>query len=105
MKIYSIVYLPLAQTDIEQYADNIFEYTGHQSSVKVFLQELDASISQLKDFPYSCAIYQAVRPLNSEFRQKPFGNYNIFYIVDEVSKRILIARVVLAKRAALQQSK
>lgn len=101
MKIYNIVYLPLAVQDIEQYADNIFEYTGHNSSVEVFLKELNSSIEQLKDFPYSCAIYQSVRPLNYEFRQKPCGNYNIYYIVNEMNKQVLIARIALAKRSML----
>ena len=96
-KIYILVYQQFAERDLEMYAKGIFEYTGHIEAAARFLSEIESSVTQLKDFPYSCSVYNSPKPLNREYRIKPCGRYNIFYTVDEVKKIILVVRIISSK--------
>lgn len=99
-KIYTLVYQQLAEQDLEVYAKIIFEYTGHIESVTRFLSEIETAILHLKDFPYSCSVYNSTKPLNREYRIKPCGRYNIFYTVDEAEKMILVVRIISSRMNA-----
>lgn len=95
--MYKLVFLEQASADIDHYAEKIFEYTEHRSSVKEFFDSIKFTCDQIAAFPYSCPVYQPVRSLDFEFRVKAFGNYSLFYIVNEADETIVVARIVLTK--------
>ncbi|MFZ5598240.1 MAG: type II toxin-antitoxin system RelE/ParE family toxin, partial [Bacillota bacterium] len=50
------------------------------------------------DFPYSCRVYQPVKPLEHEYRILHVKNYAVFYTVKEQEKLVEIFRVIYTKR-------
>jgi plasmid stabilization system protein ParE len=90
-----IRYLPIAQKDLQ---DIILYFLGNLKSPKAamdFIETFDKCILGLKEYPYSCKLYQSHVPLEFEYRFLPLKNYLIFYIVTE--NTIEIHRIVYAK--------
>lgn len=90
-----IRYLPIAQKDLQ---DIILYFLDNLKSPKAamdFIETLDKSILRLKQYPYSCKLYQSRKPLELEYRFLPVKNYLVFYIVTE--NIIEIHRIVYAK--------
>ena len=52
---------------------------------------------QAAQFPYSNGAYRPLRPLGKEYRKATFGNYLMFYWVEEETKSVVIARVVYGR--------
>lgn len=98
--MYEIRYLPMAK----KYLADIINYiTGHLKAPKAaldLLNCLDEAISRLGQFPYSCKVYQPIKPLNDEYRLLPVRNYAVFYVVKaqlvEIH-RIIYSRMDLTK--------
>lgn len=96
--MYKLSYLPLANRDIADAVNYIADELLAPKAALDLLDALDKSISRLKDFPYSCRVYQPVKPLEQEYRIIPVKNYAVFYTVDEKKKLVEITRVIYAKR-------
>ncbi len=96
--MYKLSYLPLANRDIVDAVNYIADGLFAPKAALDLLDALDKSISRLKDFPYSCRVYQPVKPLEQEYRIMTVKNYAIFYTVDEQKKLVEITRVIYAKR-------
>ncbi len=95
MIMNKIRYLPIAQKDLQ---DIIFYFLDNLKSSKAamdFIETLDNAILRLKQYPYSCKLYQSQKPLEFEYRFLPVNNYLVFYIVTE--NIIEIHRIVYAK--------
>ena len=90
-----IRYLPIAQKDLQDIISYFLDNLKSQKSAMDFIETLDKSILRLKRYPYSCKLYQASEPLESEYRFLLVKNYLVFYIVTE--NIIEIHRVVYAK--------
>jgi len=94
--MYKIRYLPVVQKDLH---DIILYFLDNLKSPKAamdFIETLDKSILRLKQYPYSCKLYQPREPLEFEYRFLPVKNYLVFYIVTE--NIIEIHRVVYARK-------
>ncbi len=96
--MYKLSYLPLARCDIANAVNYIAEELFAPKAALDLLDALDKSISHLINFPYSCRVYQPVKPLEQEYRIMSVKNYAIFYTVDEQNKLVEITRVIYAKR-------
>lgn len=96
--MYKLSYLPLANRDIADAVNYIAEMLAAPKAAFDLLNALDESISRLKDFPYSCRVYQPVKPLEREYRIMAVKNYAAFYTVNEQEKLVEIYRVIYAKR-------
>lgn len=96
--MYKLSYLPLANRDIADVVNYIADELFAPKAALDLLDVLDKSISRLRDFPYSCRVYQPVKPLEQEYRIMPIKNYAVFYTVDEQKKIVEITRVIYAKR-------
>lgn len=96
--MFKLSYLPLANRDIADAVNYIADELLAPKAALDLLDALDKSISRLKDFPYSCRVYQPVKPLEQEYRIMPVKNYAVFYTVDEQKKLVEITRVIYAKR-------
>lgn len=96
--MYKLSYLPLANRDIADIVNYIADELFAPKAALDLLDALDKSISRLADFPYSCRVYQPVKPLEQEYRILTVKNYAIFYTVNEQEKLVEITRVIYAKR-------
>lgn len=96
--MYRLSYLPIANRDITYTVNYIAETLAAPKAALDLLEALDESISRLKDFPYSCRVYQPLKPLEQEYRILTFKNYAVFYTVNEQDKLVEIYRLIYAKR-------
>jgi addiction module RelE/StbE family toxin len=96
--MYSVEYLPKAMQDMTE----IVNYIGHEldnaEAAEKLAVELIESADRLIDFPYANPVYHAKKPLKQEYRKLKVHNYIMFYRVDELEKRITIARVIYSRR-------
>jgi len=93
--MYKIRYLPIAQKDLHGIILYFLDKLKSQKAAMDFIQTLDKSILRLKQYPYSCRLYQPQKPLESEYRLLPVKNYLVFYIVTE--NIIEVHRIIYAK--------
>jgi len=87
MKKYQIRYLPETVTDRAMIKDYLSQY--YESTVKKFFMLLKEKISRLKDFPYSCPVYED----DPDYRTLVAGDYLVFYMVNEDNKIVEIHRI------------
>ncbi|MBS3969280.1 MAG: type II toxin-antitoxin system RelE/ParE family toxin [Clostridia bacterium] len=99
--MYKIKYLPLALKDLRNITDYISDTLKAPKAAVDLIDALDNSISRLAKFPYSCKVYQPIKPLEAEYRLLPVKNYLVFYAVtehDEVEiHRVIYKRMDLKK--------
>lgn len=95
-KIYSIVYLPLALSDLQQVVDYIAYELKAPQAAENFITNLDAAISRIEYFPMSAPSYKPDKRLKHDFRILVVENYLVFYTVLEDT--VEIHRVIYAKR-------
>ena len=57
--MYKITYLPLAEADIIDAVDYISFTLEAPKAAMALLDELDKTVRQLSEFPYSCELYSA----------------------------------------------
>ena len=86
-----------AINDVSHISCNAYEYTKDQNSGLVFLQLYDKTIENMAIFP------DGFSATTIEYRGYlihilPFGNYNLFFIIDEVGRRIIILRILYQKQ-------
>jgi toxin ParE1/3/4 len=93
--MYEIRYLPLARKDLIDIVTYITDHLKASNAAMDLLDALDESISRLKQFPYSCKVYQPTKLLEDEYRILTVNNYAVFYVVKE--QVVEIHRVVYAK--------
>jgi len=98
--MYELKYLTLAINDLHGIVDYITNILKAPKYAMDLLDDLESSIFRLKEFPYSCKVYQSVEPLETEYRMFPVKNYMVFYVVtDNIVEihRIVYARMDLEK--------
>ena len=93
--MHKLKYLPLAQKDLRDIISYIADKLKAPKAALDLVDDLDNSISRLQQFPYSCKLYQAIEPLESEYRMLPVKNYIVFYVVTE--HEVEIHRIIYAK--------
>jgi len=101
--MYELKYLPLAINDLHGIVDYITNILKAPKSASNLLDNLEDSISRLRQFPFSFKIYQSINPLETEYRMLPVKNYFVFYVViDHVVEihRIIYARMNFEKLIA-----
>ena len=84
---YRIKYLPDTVIDREEIKTYLSQF--HGSTVKKFFVLLRRKTSQLKNFPYSCPVYE----LDTDYRKLVVGDYLVFYMVNEEAKTVEIHRI------------
>ena len=77
-------------TDLAVYM--IEEFSNHKAALD-FINKYDAEVSSLRFFPFG---YRgiSIEYRGYEIRLKPFGTYNIFFIVDTKENIIVILKVL-----------
>lgn len=90
-----IRYLPTAQKDLQDIVLYFLDNLKSPKAAMDFIETFDKCILRLKEYPYSCKLYQSQEPLELEYRFLPVKNYLVFYIV--IENIIEIHRIVYAK--------
>jgi len=93
--MHKLIYLPLAQKDLRNIISYIADYLKAPKAAMDLLDDLENSISRLQKFPYSCKVFQSIKPLEAEYRMLPVKNYLVFYVVTEHD--VEIHRIIYAK--------
>ena len=96
--MYRLSYLPVAKRDMEDIVNYIAERLAAPQAALELLENLDESIARLRDFPYACRVYPAVKPMEREYRMLTVKNCPVFYTVNESDQMVEISRVIYAKR-------
>lgn len=99
--MYEILYLPLAQKDLNEIIVYLSDHLRVPKAAIRLLDELDTSISSLQEFPYAHPLFRTIKPLNEEYRILPVHKYAVFYIVRDPEKKVEIYRIIYAKRDLL----
>jgi addiction module RelE/StbE family toxin len=92
MEKYKIKYLSDALIDREEIKNYLAKY--YESTVRDFFTLLKKNTSRLKEFPYSCPIYED----DPDYRCLIVGDYIVFYIVNEDDKTVEIYRILHGSR-------
>lgn len=79
--MHKVVYLPLADEDIMEAVDYLSSVLDAPKAASSLLDELDKTVRQLAEFPYSCELYRTDRPMKDEIRKAPVKNYVLYYAV------------------------
>lgn len=93
--MFQIRYVPLAKKDLSDITLYITDHLKAPQAAVDLVDALDSSISRLKIFPYSCKVYQPIKPLEDEYRLLPVNNYVVLYVV--LDNIVEIRRIVYAK--------
>jgi len=91
---YSVEYLPIAYEDL----DDIFNYISADDlgAAVTLLDELDAAILHLEDFPDMGVNIKNRRLANKGYQMLPINDYLVFYVVD--GNIVEIRRILSSKR-------
>jgi plasmid stabilization system protein ParE len=94
--MYEICYLRLAQKDLNDIIGYIAGELKAPQAASDFIDAVEAGIERLREYPYSCRVYQPLLPVDLEYRVLTVKNYLIFYVVlDDI---VEIHRVVFGRR-------
>ena len=73
-----------------------------RSEAMALLDELDKTVRQLSEFPYSCELYRTDRPMKDEIRKVPIRGYVLYYAVFQ--DRVEIRRFLHGRRDRTKDS-
>jgi len=91
---YSLKFTPKASEDLEQIYVYISEKLLADIAADRLLERIEKNIMRLNSFPYSCS-YVLDEPLKSKgYRKLVVDNYIVFYLVNEIEKRVVIMRIL-----------
>ena len=94
--MYKLRYLPLAKKDLEAIADYISDTLKAPQAALDFLDAVEAGINRLREYPFSCRVYEPLMPVDPEYRVLIVNNYLVFYIVND--DYVEIHRVIYGRR-------
>jgi len=84
---YRVKYLPDTAIDRAEIRAYLAKY--YESTVNRFFALLKEKIARLKEYPYSCPVYED----DPDYRQLAVEDYLVFYIVNEHEKTVEIHRI------------
>ena len=86
-----------AINDVSRIACKAYDYTRDMDSGLVFIQLYDKTIDNIAMFPNGFSVTD-IEYRGYMIHLLPFGNYNLFYIIDEDKRRIIILRILYQKQ-------
>lgn len=97
-KLYKLEFLPVARRDMIEIVQYISKKLCNPAAAYQLAGEMMEAGDSISKFPYANPAYIPIRPLEHEYRKRLFGNYVMFYWVDEAKSLVTVARVIYAKR-------
>ena len=99
---YIIKFTPIASDDLESIYSYIFNNLSVPIAADNLLYKIENDILRLKDFPYSCS-YVIDESLKARgYRRLIIDNYNVFYLVNEMDKRVVVMRILYGAQNYLE---
>ncbi len=95
---YSLKFTPKASEDLEQIYSYISGKLFAEIAAANLLERIEASITRLKNFPYSCSFVFDEPLQNRGYRKLIVDNYVVFYLVNELEKQVVIMRILYSAR-------
>ncbi len=89
---YKVATLETAYEDLREIKKYLARF--YPSTVRKFVDLYKKQRSKLRDYPYSCSIYND----DSDYRGLIVGDYLAFYIVNEDNKTVEIHRILHGSR-------
>jgi len=96
--MYQLEYLPIARQDMVEIVKYISQELCNPSAAENLAAEMIDAAENLRSFPYSNVAHFTPKPLKQEYRRLIVKKYVLFYWVNEMEKKIVIARVLYARR-------
>ena len=96
--MYQLEYLPIAMQDMVKISRYISHKLLNPTAASKLADEMIKAAEDIVAFPYSKPVHMTPKPLKQEYRKLAVKNYVMFYWVDETEKKIVIARVLYARR-------
>ena len=96
--MYSLEYLKVARQDMVEVAKYISKELHDPTAALRLADEMVNSAEELTKFPYSNPVHFTAKPLKREYRKLMVKNYIMFYWIDELEMRVIIARVMYSRR-------
>lgn len=93
MELYEVVVLSEARTDIINIADYIKNQFKNEKLATALVIELWATIRKLDFMPTRFGIVEEPLLYERGIRQVRHKQYTIYYVVDEVNKKVRVVRV------------
>ena len=95
---YHAEYLPLARVDVKEIVEYILNILKAPIAAEHFAKNLDEKVDMLENNPYIGAVYKENHKLDFDYRHVFVGNFTIFYVVFEETKKVEIHRVIYSAR-------
>ena len=96
--MYKIEYLQTAKDDMDTIVKYISDNLKNPTSAIKLVNDFIKEINNIVIFPYGNNEYLTYKKLKNKYRKAKVRNYLIFYIVNEQTKTIIIARVLYQKK-------
>ena len=91
---YQLRFTPIAEDDLEGIYRYISEHLVAPEAANGLMDDIEASIMRLKEFPYSGSPVTDDILSSRGYRKLIVKNYIVFHLIDEVEKQIVIMRVL-----------
>ena len=96
--MYDLEYLPIAREDMIEIARYISRELQNPDAAERLSNAMIEAAEAARTFPYAAPPHSPIRPLKHHYRKLLVQNYLMFYWVDDQAKKIIVARVIYAKR-------
>lgn len=101
--MFEVELLPSALKDLTQAVAYIKDTLDNHQAAADLARDFYIAITNLKDNPYTHALYSLRVPnLGHEYRRVNVRNYAIFYWVEEPASRVVVSRMIYARRDFLR---
>jgi len=96
--MYQLEFLPIARQDMIDIARYISHELLNPTAAEKLADEMVDAAESLTEFPHINAVHNSIKPLKKEYRKQIVKNYVMFYWIDEKERKVIIARVIYARR-------
>ncbi|QZY55569.1 type II toxin-antitoxin system RelE/ParE family toxin [Crassaminicella profunda] len=94
---YNIKFTPKANDDLKEIYSYISSKLFAQNEADNLLERMETSIMRLKELPFSCNFVADEYLKNKGYRKLMVDNYIVFYLVEEMEKKVIIIRVLYGR--------
>ena len=91
---YNIEILPLAYNDLMEIVRYISHKLYNPTSAKKLVYKFEKSFYDISIFPYGMSSYSSKSDFKCEYRNYKVDSYLVFYLIDELGKKIIISRII-----------
>lgn len=91
---YKLKFAPIAEDDLDGIYRYISEHLIAPKAATDLMDDIETSIMQLKDFPYSGSPIADDILRGRGYRKLIVKNYIVFHLIDETEKQVVIMRVL-----------